>query len=78
MQTVNPWIAVVVIVVGVGAAIGFALLHIPEASIPSGIVAVGVTILLGGAHAQTTGQLKTLRASMRPPPALDDDPPTKP
>jgi len=71
VHSVNPWIAVVLIVIGVVAAPVFYLLKVPEAGIPMGLVSVGVTILLGMRAHKESRELTTLRRSLRPPP----DPP---
>jgi hypothetical protein len=69
---VNPWIAVVVIVVGVVAQVVFTVLKVPEAGIPMGIVSTGVAILLGARAHQDRRELNTLRRSLRPPPDAPD------
>jgi len=71
---INPWVAVILICVGVVATVVFSLLRIPEAGIPAAVVSVGIAILTGGQHAETSKELVTLRKSLRaPPPETPED-----
>jgi hypothetical protein len=68
MSRINPWIAVVLIALAIGANIAFSLLHISNGiEIVSGIVAIAIAILSAQAHYETKVELKNLRDSLRPP-----------
>jgi hypothetical protein len=74
----NPWVGAVVIFLGVLAAVAFAYLKIDLAILPPLIITAGITALQAASHVETTKQLGqtttelvTLRASMRPPSLVD-------
>jgi hypothetical protein len=64
--SVNPWVAVSLVALAIVASVVFSLRHIPEAGIPTAILAVALALLQGGAHQETRTELVTLQRSLRP------------
>lgn len=76
MRPLSPWLAVVVIVVGVVSAVLFAHYGVHEGEIPSTIVACGVAILWGRRAHVEGRELAQWRASGRPAAGPSSDPPS--
>ena len=73
MSKVSPNVAVLLLVVALGAQFAFARYHLDAGSVVTTAVGVAVALLFGQTHAQTVDKLEatktelvTLRASMRP------------
>lgn len=64
MQSVNPWIGVVVIILAIGAAVAFTLLKIPQAGIPTALIGIAVSILTGQQHAEARKELARVKAQL--------------
>jgi uncharacterized protein YoxC len=69
----SPWLAVVVIAMGLVAIVVFSYFHINEAVIAIAVIQLGIFLLQAKSHVQATTQLKEIRNSMRPPPSLVDE-----
>jgi len=72
----NPWVGVSLIAIGVVAAIAFQRTNVPELGLCCAIVSVGVAVIHGYVLGAQQRELRTLRASVRPPPidlAADPD-----
>lgn len=79
MQPVNPWLGLLLILVGVAAVALFARMHIDNALIPAAIITAGLGVIQAAQHWQATKQLGetrtelvTLQKSMRPPSLVDE------
>jgi hypothetical protein len=71
----NPWIGVVLVVLGLIAMVVFSLVRLPaEGGIAVAIITAGIAIAQARGHESTQRELVTLRRSMRPPDALTGAP----
>jgi hypothetical protein len=73
MKLNNAWLGVILIALGLIAICVFTWLKIPQGATAIAIVTLGIGILQGIGHQNATQEVKTLRASMRPPPSLVDE-----
>ena len=81
----SPWIGVVLVLMGLTAAVAFSLLHIggEAGGIAFAVITAGIAIAQARGHDETQRELTTLRRSMRPPaytepPALPAPDPSQP
>jgi len=68
----NAWIGVLLITMGLIAIVVFSWLKIPEGATAISVVVLGVGIIQGISHQETSKALDTLRKSIRPPSLVDE------
>jgi hypothetical protein len=65
MPTINPWIGVSLVTIGVAATLIFALLHMPDSAAFASIISIGLLVVQGSSHASSVRENGMLKSQLR-------------
>jgi len=64
VQTVNPWIGVVIIVISIASAIALTKLGVPQAGIPAALIGIAASVLNAQSHSEARKELVRAKAQL--------------